>query len=217
MKKRHETPAAEELFRRLDTLMDQEVPDQEALHALLDRLDQQTGGKPLDPKAGWRDLLRRRACLRRPQPRWFRPLGVAAAVLVLAVVLSGTVLTVSPTARAAVSAYLGQETVEGRFPTVTLQLGGEGGGFYTSEHFACVAENGPVLHVTFRNEGEDACWMNLTEVGLFGRYRIVAGPVLVEPNTEGTLAYAGPGNDTYCIRLTGDSALSGTLQAWQGT
>lgn len=218
MEKRHEFPTEEELLQRLDVLMDQEPLDQEALHTLLDQLDRQTGGSPPDLQAGWRDLQRRHTRRRRQQrPRWTRPLGVAVLLMALAVVLSGTVLTVSPTARAAVSAYLGQETVEGRFPTVTLQLGDEGGGFYTSEHFSCVAENGAVLHVGFRNEGEAACYMNLTKVGLFGRYRIVAGPVLVEPNTEEMLTYASPGNDTYCIRLTSDSALAGTLRAWQGS
>lgn len=217
MKKRHDPPPEKTLLRHLKDLLAQEDPDQKALHALLDQLDRQTGDTPLDTKAGWRDLKRRQARLRRQRPRWVRSLGVAAAGLVLAMVLSGVVLTVSPGARAAVSAYLGQETVEGRFPTVTLQLGDEGGGFYTSEHFSCVAENGPLLHVTFRNEGEDACWMNLTEVGLFGRYQIVAGPVLVEAGKEGSLTYAGPGNGTYCIRLTSDAALSGTLRAWQGS
>lgn len=217
MAKRHDVPTEEALRQRLDALLDQEDPDQEALHTLLDQLDRQTGGKPPDTKAGWRDLRRRRVRLGRHHPRWVRPLGVAAAGLVLVMVLSGVVLTVSPGARAAVSAYLGQETVEGRFPTVTLQLGDEGGGFYTSEHFACVAENGPVLHVTFCNQGEEACSMNLTEVGLFGRYRIAAGPVIVEPGGEGTLTYASPGNGTYCIRLTSDTALAGTLRAWQGS
>lgn len=215
MKKRPDSPPEEELLQQLDALMDQEVPDQAALHALLDQLDRQTGGRSPDPKAGWRDLQRRRPAGRR-RPRWARPLG-AAVLVVLVVALSGAVLTVSPTARAAVSACLGQETVQARFPTVTLQLADEGGSFYTSEHFACVAENGPVLHVTFRNQGEEDCWVNLTQVGLFGRYRVVAGPVLVAPGEEEELTYAHPGNDTYCIRLSSDGTLAGTLRTWQGT
>ena len=218
MEKKHDSPTEEELLQRLDDLLDQEVPDQETLRALLDQLDRQTGGKPLDTKIGWRDLKKRRAHIRWQQrPRWTQPLVVAVLLMALMVVLSGTVLTVSPAARAAVAAYLGHETVGARFPTVTLRLGDEGGGFYTSEHFNCVDENGTVLYVAFRNEGEDACYMNLTKVGIFGRYRIVAGPILVEPGTEEMLTYSKPENSTYCIRLTNGSTLAGTLRAWQGS
>ena len=57
--------AQEEAFiQALEEEMARETPDPNAIRAILDQLDRQTGGAAFDPDAGWREL---------PTP-WFWPL-----------------------------------------------------------------------------------------------------------------------------------------------
>lgn len=64
---------------------------------------------------------------------------------------------------------------------ITIQLSGEGGGFYTSEHFACVKENGDQLSYAFQNNGTEACYVSLYKVGLLGGYKKVTESILIQP------------------------------------
>lgn len=54
--------AQEEAFiQALEEEMARETPDPNAIRAILDQLDRQTGGAAFDPEAGWRELQTRPA------------------------------------------------------------------------------------------------------------------------------------------------------------
>lgn len=131
----------------------------------------------------------------------------------------GAVLALSPEARAAVSNQLGYESVGVPLPAgnITIQLSGEGGGFYTSEHFACVKENGDQLSYAFQNNGTEACYVSLYKVGLLGGYKKVTESILIQPGETGHGSYEDPGNETYCIRISSKfgGGIYGTLDAAQ--
>lgn len=93
MKTIHPIPPAgseEALIQALETLLDQENPDEARLQALLDQLDRQTGAAPLDPEAGWADLQRRRST--RPKRRGLRRFPLALAAVLVCLAVSGTAL-----------------------------------------------------------------------------------------------------------------------------
>lgn len=100
----------------------------------------------------------------------------------------------APEARAAVSNQLGYESVGIPLPAgnITIQLSGEGGGFYTSEHFACVKENGDQLSYAFQNNGTEACYVSLYKVGLLGGYKKVTESILIQPGETGHGTYEAP-------------------------
>ena len=100
---------------------------------------------------------------------------------------------------------------------ITIQLSGEGGGFYTSEHFACVKENGDQLSYAFQNNGTEACYVSLYKVGLLGGYKKVTESILIQPGETGHGSYEDPGNETYCIRISSQfgGGIYGTLDAVQ--
>lgn len=151
------------------------------------------------------------------RPRWQKVLRSAACLLLAAVLTFGTVMVVSPSARATVAEHLGI-VKEVRLPgvEVTVQLGGVGGCVYTSEKFACVRENGNVLRYGFKNTGEEPCTMQLYKVGLFGDKCVgEAIPIDVGDDAYGT--YQDPGNDTFYIRITSvmGGNVSGSMKASQ--
>lgn len=151
------------------------------------------------------------------RPRWQKVLRSAACLLLAAVLTFGTVMVVSPSARAAVAEHLGI-VKEVRLPgvEVTVQLSGVGGCVYTSEKFACIRENGNVLRYGFKNTGEEACTMQLYKVGRFGDKRVgEAIPIAAGADAYGT--WQEPGNDTFYIRITSVSGgnVSGAMKASQ--
>lgn len=96
MKTIHPIPPAgseEALIQALETLLDQENPDEARLQALLDQLDRQTGAAPLDPEAGWADLQHRRST--RPKRRGLRRFPLALAAVLVCLAVSGTALAVN--------------------------------------------------------------------------------------------------------------------------
>ena len=69
--------AQEEAFiQALEEEMARETPDPNAIRAILDQLDRQTGGAAFDPDAGWRELQTRRPAKRRRLGRY--PVVLAA-------------------------------------------------------------------------------------------------------------------------------------------
>ena len=166
----------EELIQALESLLQQKAPDQDAVHAILDELDRRSNASAFDLERGWSDVqARSRASKLEPREasRWKAWLRSAACFLLVLLVTFGAVLALSPEARAAVSNQLGYESVGIPLPAgnITIQLSGEGGGFYTSEHFACVKENGDQLSYAFQNKGTEACYVSLYKVGLLGGYK----------------------------------------------
>ena len=84
--------AQEEAFiQALEEEMARETPDPNAIRAILDQLDRQTGGAAFDPDAGWRELQTRRPAKRRRLGRY--PVVLAAVLVCLAV--AGTALAVN--------------------------------------------------------------------------------------------------------------------------
>lgn len=212
----------EELIQTLEALLEQEVPDEDAVHAILDELDHRSNAPAFDLESGWSDLQARSRAGKmehREAKHWRAPLRSAACFLLVLLVTFGAVLAFSPEARAAVSNQLGYESVGVPLPagTVTIQLSGEGGGFYTSEHFACVKENGNCLTYSFQNKGTEACYVSLYKVGLFGGYKKVTESLLIQPGETGQGTYEDPGNETYCIRVSSQfgGGIYGTLDAAQ--
>ena len=179
----------------------------ESAHAILDKLDRRSNATAFDLEAGWSDLQARSRAEKinhRKASHWKVYLRSAACFLLVLLVTFGTVLAFSPGARAAVSNQLGYESVGVPLPagTITIQLSGEGGSFYTSEHFACVKENGNRLAYSFQNKGTEACYVSLYKVGLFGGYKKVTESLLIQPGETGHGTYEDPGNGTYCIRVS---------------
>ena len=83
--------AQEEAFiQALEEEMARETPDPDAIRAILDQLDRQTGGATFDPEAGWRELQTRRPAKRHRLGRY--PVVLAAVLVCLAV--AGTALAV---------------------------------------------------------------------------------------------------------------------------
>ena len=81
----------EALIQALEEEMARETPDPDAIRAILDQLDRQTGGAAFDPEAGWRELQTRRPAKRRRLGRY--PVVLAAVLVCLAV--AGTALAVN--------------------------------------------------------------------------------------------------------------------------
>ena len=180
----------EELIQALESLLQQKAPDQDAVHAILDELDRRSNASAFDLERGWSDVqARSRASKLEPREasRWKAWLRSAACFLLVLLVTFGAVLALSPEARAAVSNQLGYESVGIPLPAgnITIQLSGEGGGFYTSEHFACVKENGDQLSYAFQNKGTEACYVSLYKVGLLGGYKKVTESILIQPGETG--------------------------------
>ena len=216
----------ETLIQTLEALLEQDVPDQDAIHAILDELDRRSGAPVLDAEAGWSDLqararVHRSTRLHSAAGTWNARLRSAACFLLVLLMTFGAVLLLSPDARAALADQLGYEVVGIPLPAakVTIQLSGDGGGFYTSEHFACVKENGNLLVYSFQNKGTEACYVSLNKVGLLGGYKKVTEAILVRPGETGRSVYENPGNETYCIRVSSQlgGGISGTLDAAQRT
>ena len=212
----------EELIQALESLLQQKAPDQDAVHAILDELDRRSNASAFDLERGWSDVqARSRASKLEPREasRWKAWLRSAACFLLVLLVTFGAVLALSPEARAAVSNQLGYESVGIPLPAgnITIQLSGEGGGFYTSEHFACVKENGDQLSYAFQNKGTEACYVSLCKVGLLGGYKKVTESILIQPGETGHGTYEDPGNETYCIRISSQfgGGIYGTLDAVQ--
>lgn len=212
----------EELIQTLEALLEQEDPAEDAIHAILDELDRRSNAPAFELESGWSDVqARARAHKIKPREasRWKACLRSAACFLLVLLVTFGAVLALSPEARAAVSNQLGYESVGVPLPAgaITIQLSGEGGGFYTSEHFACVKENGNWLTYSFQNKGTEACYVSLSKVGLFGGYKQVTESLLIQPGETGHGAYEDPGNGTYCIRISSQfgGGINGTLDASQ--
>lgn len=212
----------EELIQALESLLQQKAPDQDAVHAILDELDRRSNASAFDLERGWSDVqARSRASKLEPREasRWKAWLRSAACFLLVLLVTFGAVLALSPEARAAVSNQLGYESVGVPLPAgnITIQLSGEGGGFYTSEHFACVKENGDQLSYAFQNNGTEACYVSLYKVGLLGGYKKVTESILIQPGETGHGSYEDPGNETYCIRVSSQfgGGICGTLDATQ--
>lgn len=212
----------EELIQTLEALLEEEDPDENVIHAILDELDRRSNAPAFDLESGWFDVqARARAHKIKPREasRWKARLRSVACFLLVLLVTFGAVLALSPEARAAVSNQLGYESVRVPLPagTVTIQLSGEGGGFYTSEHFACVKENGNRLAYSFQNKGTEACYVSLYKVGLFGGYKKVTESLLIQPGEIGQGAYEDPGNGTYCIRISSQfgGGIYGTLDTVQ--
>ncbi len=194
----------------------------ESAHAILDKLDRRSNTPAFDLEAGWSDLQARSRADKidhREARHWKAPLRSAACFLLVLLVTFGAVLAFSPGARAAVSNQLSYESVGVPLPagTITIQLSGEGGGFYTSEHFACVKENGNRLAYSFQNKGTEACYVSLYKVGLFGGYKKVTESLFIQPGETEQGAYEDPGNGTYCIRVSSQfgGGIYGTLDAAQ--
>ncbi len=212
----------EELIQTLEALLEQEVPDEDAIHAILDELDRRSSAATFDLEAGWSDLQARsradKIVYRKASP-WKAHLRSAACFLLVLLVTFGAVLAFSPEARAVVSNQLGYESVGVPLPAgnITIQLSGEGGGFYTSEHFACVKENGNRLVYSFQNKGAEASYVSLYKVGLFGGYKKVTESLLIQPGETEQGTYEDPGNGTYCIRVSSQfgGGIYGTLDAVQ--
>ena len=212
----------EELIQTLEALLEQELPDEDAVHKILDELDRRSNATAFDLESGWSELqMRSRADKmdHREASRWKTQLRSAACFLLVLLVTFGVVLAFSPEARAAVSNQLGYESVGVPLPagSITIQLSGEGGGFYTSEQFACVKENGNLLSYSFQNKGTEACYVSLSKVGLFGGYKKVTESILIQPGETGQGSYEEPGNGTYCIRVSSQfgGGIYGTLDATQ--
>ena len=81
----------ETFIQALEEEMARETPDPDAIRAILDQLDRQTGGAAFDPEAGWRELQTRRPAKRRRLGRY--PVVLAAVLVCLAV--AGTALAVN--------------------------------------------------------------------------------------------------------------------------
>lgn len=216
----------EELIQALEALLEQDTPEQAAIHAILDELDRRSHAPAWDPEAGWSDLqarahAQRSARMHSAANTWKARLRSAASFLLVLLMTFGAVLLFSPDARAALADQLGYEAVGIPLPAakVTIQLSGDGGGFYTSEHFACVKENGNLLVYSFQNTGTEACYVSLNKVGLLGGYKKVAEAILVPPGEIGRSVYENPGNETYCIRVSSQlgGGISGTLDAAQSS
>lgn len=212
----------EELIQTLEALLEQELPDEDAVHAILDELDRRSNAPAFDLEVGWSDLQARSRADKiehRKANHWKSHLRSAACFLLVLLVTFGAVLALSPEARAVVSNQLGYESVGVPLPagTVTIQLSGEGGGFYTSEHFACVKENGNRLVYSFQNKGAEASYVSLYKVGLFGGYKKVTESLLIQPGETEQGTYEDPGNGTYCIRISSQfgGGIYGTLDAVQ--
>ncbi len=60
----------ETFIQALEEEMARETPDPDAIRAILDQLDRQTGGAAFDPEAGWRELQTRRPAKRRRLGRY---------------------------------------------------------------------------------------------------------------------------------------------------
>ena len=192
------------------------------MHAILDELDRRSNASAFDLERGWSDVqARSRASKLEPREasRWKAWLRSAACFLLVLIVTIGAVLALSPEARAVVSNQLGYDPVGIPLPAgnITIQLSGEGGGFYTSEHFACVKENGDQLSYAFQNKGTEACYVSLYKVGLLGGYKKVTESILIQPGETGHGTYEDPGNETYCIRVSSQfgGGIYGTLDAAQ--
>ena len=159
--------------------------------------------------------LAKKAC----RPRWQKALRTAACFLLLLGLLGGTVLIASPSARAAVADYMGYEVVGFDFPSqdLTIQLSGVGSGFYTSELFTCVEENGNALRYSFQNNGTDACYVSLSRCQWIGGQKRVTDLILVEPGETGGGTYENSGNGTYCVRIQSEmgGSISGSLKVLQ--
>lgn len=95
--KKHNTPPEatdEELIQTMETLLDQDLPDQAAIQAILEELDRRSGAAPFDTQAGWADLQTRRQAAAPPRSRRRLhrfPIAIAAVLVCLAV--SATALT----------------------------------------------------------------------------------------------------------------------------
>ena len=153
------------------------------------------------------------------RPRWQKSLHTAACFLLILGLLGSTVLIASPSARAALADYMGSEVIGFDYPSqdLTIQLSGVGSGFYTSEPFSCVEENGNLLRYSFQNNGTDACYVYLSKIRWIGGHQRVTELILVKPGETGGGTYEDPGNGTYCVRIQSEmgGSISGSLNVLQ--
>lgn len=153
------------------------------------------------------------------RPRWQKALQTAACFLLVLGLMGGTVLIASPSARAALANYMGYEVIGFDHPSqdLTIQLSGVGSGFYTSEPFSCVEENGNLLRYSFQNNGTDACYVYLSRFRWIGGQKRVTDLILVEPGETGSGTYEDPGNGTYCVRIQSETggSINGSLSVLQ--
>lgn len=153
------------------------------------------------------------------RPVWKTVLRWAACFLFVVSLSFGAGIFAGPQVWATVSGWFDSSPA----PTATglevsIQLDGPHGCVYTSEKFACVAENGSTLRYWYQNNGTSTCTLQLYRIGFFGG-EAVGDSIPIEPGDDAVGIYENPGNDTFYLRVTcvdGYGAyINGTLRADQ--
>lgn len=200
---------------------------QALLDAAEEDLRQALAGPPAQPAFSARYLAWEKKFLRDPigfskrtmRPRWQAALRWVACFLLVVSLSFGAGIFAGPQVWATVSGWIDSSHV----PTATglevsIQLDGPHGCVYTSEKFACVAENGSTLRYWYQNNGTSNCTLQLYRVGFFGD-EAIGEAISIAPGDSADGLYENPGNDTYYLRVTSmdgyGAYVNGTLRADQ--